>query len=248
MKFVLDRQLRLLVAIIAWPARSTRRHRNRCARAAAVLIVVLRLPLRHRLLAAHRRDRLVVEPDLRHDRRHAAAHLPGLPRPRLDRPDVLRHGAVGRRDRLHRLLERRHDVAGSEDRLPRRRDAAAISRSRSSSARSPRRWCSGPSCCSSTRPPPSTCRDHIRTCRLRRPGTSAGSTGLEQSCRTRRSTSEPSSRPAQEPYKLLTVGPGRTPAGQRHERRQLPGRRERQPALEDDRELSRRLCASIRRP
>ena len=43
---------------------------------------------------------------------------------RLDRAGLLRHGAVGRRDRLHRLVERRHDVAGSEDRLPGRRDAA----------------------------------------------------------------------------------------------------------------------------
>ena len=44
------------------------------------MIVALRLPVRHRLLAADRRDRLVVEPDLGHDRRHAAADLPDLPR------------------------------------------------------------------------------------------------------------------------------------------------------------------------
>ena len=39
-------------------------------------------------------------------------------------PDLLRHGALGRRDRLHRRVERRHDLAGSEDRLPGRRHAA----------------------------------------------------------------------------------------------------------------------------
>ena len=48
----------------------------------------LRLPVRHRVVAPHRRDRLLVEPDLRHDRRHAAAHLPGLPAGRLDRADA----------------------------------------------------------------------------------------------------------------------------------------------------------------
>ena len=45
----------------------------------------LRLPLRHRLVAPDRRDRLVVEPDLGHDGGDPAAHLPGLPGPRLDR-------------------------------------------------------------------------------------------------------------------------------------------------------------------
>ena len=36
---------------------------------------------------------------------------------------LLRHGALGRRDRVHRGLERRHDLAGFEDRLPPRRHA-----------------------------------------------------------------------------------------------------------------------------
>ena len=40
----------------------------------------LRLPVRHGLLAADRRDRLLVESDLRHDGGHAAADLPDLPR------------------------------------------------------------------------------------------------------------------------------------------------------------------------
>ena len=39
----------------------------------------LRLPVRHRLVAADRRDRLVVESDLGHDGGDAAAHLPDLP-------------------------------------------------------------------------------------------------------------------------------------------------------------------------
>ena len=43
---------------------------------------------------------------------------------RLDRADLLRDRALGRRHRLHRGLERRHHLAGPEDRLPGRRDAA----------------------------------------------------------------------------------------------------------------------------
>ena len=39
----------------------------------------LRLPVRHRLLAADRRDRLLVESHFRHDRGHAALDLPDLP-------------------------------------------------------------------------------------------------------------------------------------------------------------------------
>ncbi len=91
----------------------------------ALLIVALRLPVRHRLVAPDRRDRLVVEPDLGHDGGDAAAHLPDLPGPRLDRTDLLRHRALGRRHRLHRRVERRHHLAGPEDRLPGRRHAAA---------------------------------------------------------------------------------------------------------------------------
>ena len=45
----------------------------------------LRLPVRHRLVAADRRDRLLLESDLRHDRGDAAADLPDLPDRRLDR-------------------------------------------------------------------------------------------------------------------------------------------------------------------
>ena len=51
-------------------------------------------------------------------------------------PTLLRHRAFDRRHRLHRLVERRNDLAGFEDGIPRRLDAAASSRSRSSPARS----------------------------------------------------------------------------------------------------------------
>ena len=116
-----------------------------------------RVPVRHRVVAADRRDRLLVESDLRHDGRDAAADLPRLPDARLDRAVVLRHGAVGRRDRLHRLVERRHDVAGSEDRIPGRRDAATTSRSRSSSAR-----CSRPLAARPDPAPAQRRRDRLR--------------------------------------------------------------------------------------
>ena len=82
-----------------------------------------RLSVRDRLVAADRRDRIVVEPDFGHDRGDAAAHVSGLRAGGLDRARLLRHGALGRGDRLHRLLQRRHDLAGSQDRLPGRRDA-----------------------------------------------------------------------------------------------------------------------------
>ena len=41
----------------------------------------VRLPVRHRVVPADRRDRLVVQPDLRHDDGHADADLPDLPGP-----------------------------------------------------------------------------------------------------------------------------------------------------------------------
>ena len=63
-------------------------------------------------------------PDFGHDGGDAAADLSRVPRRRLDRPELLRHRALGRRHRLHRVIERRHDVAGSEDRLSRGRHAA----------------------------------------------------------------------------------------------------------------------------
>ena len=70
-------------------------------------------------------------PDLRHDRGHAAADVPGVPRIRPRGQG----GGANRADRggrgVHRGLERRHDVAGPEDRLPGRRHAALTSKSRS---------------------------------------------------------------------------------------------------------------------
>ena len=45
----------------------------------AVLIVRVRFSVRHGFLAADRRDRLVLQPDFRHDRGHAAVDLPDFP-------------------------------------------------------------------------------------------------------------------------------------------------------------------------
>ena len=83
----------------------------------------LRLSVRDGELADHRRDRLVVEPDLGHDDRDPAAHLPDLRRPGLGRSGVPAGRPLDRRRGLHRLVERRHDLAGPQDRIPRRRDA-----------------------------------------------------------------------------------------------------------------------------
>ncbi len=58
-----------------------------------------------------------------HDDRDAPADLPHLPRRRLDRERLLRHGALGRRHRLHRGLQRREHVPGPEDGLHPRGDA-----------------------------------------------------------------------------------------------------------------------------
>ena len=46
----------------------------------------LRLSFRHGLLPPDRRDRIVVESDLRHDGGHAAVDVPYFPRSGLDRP------------------------------------------------------------------------------------------------------------------------------------------------------------------
>ena len=63
--------------------------RRACRRRATSLVVGpdhhLRLLLRHRVVAHHRPDRLVVEPDLGHDDRDADPHVPDLRRARLDR-------------------------------------------------------------------------------------------------------------------------------------------------------------------
>ena len=84
----------------------------------------VRIPLRHGFLAVDRRDRLVVESDLRHDHRHAAVDVPDLPAVGQDRPPGDADGPDGVGGRVHRLVQRRHDVAGPEDRLPRRRHAS----------------------------------------------------------------------------------------------------------------------------
>src|SRR5205085_8982742 len=52
----------------------------------------LRLPVRHGLVSSDRRDRLVIESNLRHDRSDTPSDLSGLSAFRLDRTTVLRHG------------------------------------------------------------------------------------------------------------------------------------------------------------
>jgi hypothetical protein len=105
------------IGVVVLLARSPSRPSLHMNLLGALLIVAVRLPVRDRVVAADRRDRLLVQSDLRHDGGHAAVHLPDLPAGRLDGRHLLRDGALGRRDRLHRLLERRHDLAGFEDRL-----------------------------------------------------------------------------------------------------------------------------------
>ena len=78
MKVVLFGSLGLIVAImLARPLHMNVRRRDPHRRA--------RLSVRDRVVAADRRDRLLVESDLRHDGRDAAAHVPRVPGDRLDR-------------------------------------------------------------------------------------------------------------------------------------------------------------------
>ncbi len=84
----------------------------------------VRLPVRHGLFAADRRNRLLVEPDFRHDRGHAAADVPRVLVFGTHRQDGHAHRADRGRRGLHRRLERRHDLARPEDRLLGRRHAA----------------------------------------------------------------------------------------------------------------------------
>ena len=93
--------------------------------------------VRDGFVAADRRGRFVVEPDLGNDGRDAADHVSRISRSRLDGcRSVFCDRAVDRRHRLYRRLERRHDLAGPEDRFLGRLDAAK------SADRDPRR-CSG---------------------------------------------------------------------------------------------------------
>ena len=75
----------------------------------------LRFPVCHGLLAAHGRDRLVVEPDFGHDGRYPSLDLPGFCAGRMERPGVSSCGTFDRRRGLHRRQQRRHDIAGLED-------------------------------------------------------------------------------------------------------------------------------------
>ncbi len=75
------------------------------------------------VVAVNRHDRLVVEPDLGHDRRHAAADVPGVFVDGTDRQRGNAYGADGGGGGLHRGVERRDDGAGPEDRFLGRRNA-----------------------------------------------------------------------------------------------------------------------------
>ncbi len=77
LKFVLLGSLGLVVALAASPSLGLGLSMARPGRCADDRVV--RFLVRDRLHAADRRDRLVVEPDLRHDRGHVAADLPDLP-------------------------------------------------------------------------------------------------------------------------------------------------------------------------
>ncbi len=99
----------------------------------------LRLPVRHRQLAAHGRDRLVVEPDLGHDDRHAPAHLLDLRRCSAGSA----RSTAWRRSRSRRSSASRRRTAARPRRTSRRATSSGAhpgsSRSRSSSGRSRRR-------------------------------------------------------------------------------------------------------------
>src|SRR5581483_1499187 len=83
------------------------------------------ISVRDRVIPSDRRDWLVVESDLGHDGRDAAAHLSDLFGDWLDRPELLHHRAIDWRHRLHRFFKRWHDFAGFEDGIPGWLDAEA---------------------------------------------------------------------------------------------------------------------------
>ncbi len=71
----------------------------------------------HGLVALDRRDRLIVQPHLRHDDRHAAADMRHFLRHWANRTRSHADGADRGGRRVHRVLQRRHDLAGPQDRL-----------------------------------------------------------------------------------------------------------------------------------
>jgi hypothetical protein len=83
----------------------------------------LRILFRDGVVAHHRPDRFLVEPDLRHDDRHPDHHLRHFRRARMDGGHLRAGRPLRRRDRLHLRGQRRQHLAGPEDRLHRRRDA-----------------------------------------------------------------------------------------------------------------------------
>ena len=79
--------------------------------------------VRNRFLPPNRRDRLVIQSDLRHDRGHPPSYLSDFSYRGLDRPALLRNRALDWRNRLHRSLQRRHHFTGPENRVPGRIDS-----------------------------------------------------------------------------------------------------------------------------
>jgi hypothetical protein len=81
------------------------------------------LPVRHRFVAADRRDWFVLQSDFGHDGGHAHLDMPGLPGGGMERPGLFCDGAVGGGHRVRGGVQRRGDLAGLEDGLPVGRDA-----------------------------------------------------------------------------------------------------------------------------
>jgi hypothetical protein len=82
----------------------------------------VRILVRHRFIAAHRRNRIVVESDFRNDCRDVAVDLYDLSLGRHVAAAGSADSVVGRRGRVYRCIQWRHDFARLENRVPGRRD------------------------------------------------------------------------------------------------------------------------------
>src|SRR5262249_10611999 len=85
----------------------------------------VRVPVRYGLVAADRRNRVVIEPHFGNDSGDAAADLSDISPRRLGRAYILRYGAVGGRHRVHSFVKWRDYLAGPQDRIPGGLDSAA---------------------------------------------------------------------------------------------------------------------------
>ncbi len=66
----------------------------------------------------HRRNRILIQPDIGNDRRHSLNNLPSLPCRGLDRSIFSGDGSLHGRDRLHCGVQRRDNQPGLENRIP----------------------------------------------------------------------------------------------------------------------------------